>query len=135
MPSKWMDWKPTSDTFETPYIGENPIIHASEGRNDGREPRIIEKTPIPPVSKVSEVPPMPEGVHLVRWEPKAAPVGIDVCSVVVDVPKFIETELRDLNSRLNFPWTIRGGFTIPQILDRLKQAGVEVEVHLQGEKP
>lgn len=78
---------------------------------------------------------MPEGVHLVRWEPKAAPVGIDVCSVVVDVPKFIETELRDLNSRLNFPWTIRGGFTIPQILDRLKQAGVEVEVHLQGEKP
>ncbi|HKI11133.1 MAG TPA: hypothetical protein VKA02_03390 [Candidatus Acidoferrum sp.] len=76
---------------------------------------------------------MPAGVRLVRWEPKPAPVAIDVCSVVVDVPKFIEMELHDLNSRINFPWTIRGGWTIPQILDRLAQAGVEVEIDLKGE--
>lgn len=79
-------------------------------------------------------PTMPKGVRLVHWNHKSAPIGIDVCSVVVDIPKFIEAELRDLNSRLNFPWTIRGGFTVPQILDRLKQAGVEVEIDLKAEK-
>jgi hypothetical protein len=100
----------------------------------GREAQIIEKTPTPSVSEVPNPPSMPKGVRLVRWEPKAAPLGIDVCSVVVDVPKFIEAELRDLNSRLNFPWTIRGGWSVPQILDRLKQAGVEVEIDLKAEK-
>ncbi len=101
----------------------------------GREAQIIEKPRIPAVSKVSEVPPMPAGVHLISWSPKAAPIAIDVCSVVTDVEKFIEAELRDLNSRLNFPWTTRGGWSVPQILDRLKQAGVEVEIDLRGEQP
>jgi hypothetical protein len=99
----------------------------------GREAQIIEKTPTPSVSEVPKPPSMPKGVRLVRWEPKPAPVAIDVCSVVVDVSKFME--LRDLNSRINFPWTIKGGWTIPQILDRLAQAGVEVEIDLKGEKP
>lgn len=76
------------------------------------------------------IPPMPKGVRLVRWEPKTAPVGIDVCSVVVDVPKFIESELRALDSRLNDPGTIKGGFAVPQILDRLAQAGVLVDVKI-----
>ena len=80
----------------------------------------------------SAVPSMPEGVRLVRWEPKSAPVAIDVCSVVVDVAKFIESELRALDSRLNDPWAIRGGFTVPQMLDRLAQAGVEVELEPKG---
>ena len=127
-----MEWKPTSDTSETQYIVENPIIHVSTDGNDAQEPRIIEKTPIPSVSKVSEAPPMPEGVRLISWEPKAAPVGIDVCSVVLDVPKFVQSELSALDSRLNNPWTIRGGFTVPQILDRLAQAGVVVALNLDG---
>jgi hypothetical protein len=76
-------------------------------------------------------PAMPAGVRLIRWEPKTAPVAIDVCSVVVDVQQFIEAELRELDSRLNFPWTIRGGWTIPQILDRLRQAGVEVGIEIR----
>jgi hypothetical protein len=80
----------------------------------------------------SAIPAMSRGVRLVRWRPKPAPVAIDVCSVVVDVPKFIEAELRELNSRLNHPWTIRGGFTVPQMLDRLAQAGVEVELEPKG---
>jgi hypothetical protein len=145
MPSRWLEWTPALDTFDTRDLGENPIIHArgsdtsetphikgnpiindSQGRNDPREPRVIEKTHIPSVSKVSKVPPMPPGVRLIRWEPKPAPVAIDVCSVVVDVPKFVESELRDLDSRLNNPWTIHGGFTVPQLLDRLAQVGVLV---------
>jgi hypothetical protein len=80
----------------------------------------------------SAIPPMPKGVRLVRWEPKAAPVAIDVCSVVVDVPKFIESELRALDSRLNNPWTIHGGFTVPQMLDRMAQAGAVVALESKG---
>jgi hypothetical protein len=80
------------------------------------------------------IPPMPEGVRLVRWEPKSAPVAIDVCSIVVDVPKFVQAELLSLNSRLNDPWAIHGGFTVPQILDRLAQAGVLVVVEIEKKK-
>ena len=132
MPSRWLEWKPTSDTFDTPPIGRNPIIHDSEGRNDAREPRVIGRTHIPSVSKVSKAPPMPEGIRLIRWEPKSAPVAIDVCSVVVDVPKFIESELRALDSRLNNPRTIHGGFTVPQMLDRLAQVGLVVVLEPKG---
>jgi hypothetical protein len=77
-------------------------------------------------------PVMPKGIRLIRWEHKAAPVAIDTCSVVMDVPKFIEGELRALDSRLNNPQTIHGGFTVPQMLDRLAQAGLEVELDPQG---
>jgi hypothetical protein len=77
------------------------------------------------------VPLMPKGVRLVRYEPKAAPVRLDVCSVVFDVPSFLESELRALDSRLNNPWTIRGGFTVPQMLDRLAQVGLEVELEVK----
>jgi hypothetical protein len=78
------------------------------------------------------VPPMPKGVRLIHWESRAAPVAIDVCTVVVDVAKFVESELRALDSKLNNPWTIRGGFTVPQILNRLAQAGLEVELDPKG---
>jgi hypothetical protein len=80
----------------------------------------------------STSPAMPKGVRLIRWELKQTPVAIDVCSVVVDIPKFIERELRALDSRLNNPWTIHGGFTVPQMLDRLAQAGLEVELEPKG---
>jgi hypothetical protein len=128
MPNRWLEWKPTSETFDTPGTGENPIIYHPETRNDAQEARVIEKTQIPPVSKVPEVPLMPNGVRLIRWEPRQAPVAIDVCSVVVDVPKFIKSELGALDSRLNNPWTIHGGFTVPQMLDRLAQVGVLVRL-------
>lgn len=77
-------------------------------------------------------PPLPRGVRLIRWDPRPAPVAIDMCSVIVDVPKFIKSELLALDSRLNNPWTIRGGFTVPQTLDRLAQAGLEVELEPKG---
>jgi len=73
-------------------------------------------------------PSLPQGVRLVRWEPKSPPVAIDVCSVVVDVPKFVQGELRALDSRLNNPRPIDGGFTVPQMLDQLRQVGLEVEL-------
>ena len=93
-------------------------------------------------TKLAQVPPnsppnclaMPSGVKLLRYEPKKLPVAIDVCTIVTDVSKFIQRELRDLDSRLNLPGTIRGGWSVPQILDRLRQVGVEVEIHLTGNR-
>jgi hypothetical protein len=73
---------------------------------------------------------MPRGVRLVHWEPKTAPVAIETCSIVVDVPKFVKAELQALDSRLNHPLTIRGGFTVPQMLELLRQVGVTVEIDL-----
>lgn len=151
MPSRWLEWKPILDTFdtpgkgrnpnirdrdsdtsETPHMRDDPIIHASDGKNSAQESRVMERTHIRPVSKVPEVPTMPKGVRLIAWEPKPAPVAIDVCFVVVDVPEFIEKELLALDSRLNNPWTIHGGFTVPQMLDRLAQAGLVVELEPKG---
>lgn len=74
---------------------------------------------------------MPKGVRLVRCETKARLYAWTVCSVVFDVPSFLESELRALDSRLNNPWTIRGGFTVPQMLDRLAQVGLEVELEVK----
>lgn len=124
-----------------------PILSpAVGGDGDFRPPESLyaERTAQPPLPRAQTTrdwvpesapptcPEMPKGVQLIRWEPKAAPVAIDVCSVVVDVPKFIESELRALDSRLNNPWTIHGGFTVPQMLDRLAQAGMDVELDPKG---
>jgi hypothetical protein len=128
MPSKWLDWKPTFDTFDTPHIRENPIIHASEGRNDGREPRIIEKTRIPSVSKVSEVPPMPEGVRLINWEPKPAPVILTHYAVVTDVSRFIHITLLELKAALAGKRWQSGHWSVRELVDRLEECGVRVEV-------
>ena len=37
-------------------------------------------------------PSQPRGVRLIRFEPKPAPVAVDVCSIVVDVDLFIRRE-------------------------------------------
>jgi len=137
-------------TIEKSPDPELPILpksfHAVRGDGDSRRPESLHaerptQPPLPPEDALHDwvpelAPPagtaMPEGVRLIHWEPKPAPVAIDVCSVVVDVFKFIESELRALDSRLKNPWTIRGGFTVPQILDRLAQAGLEVELEPKG---
>lgn len=77
-------------------------------------------------------PHLPKGIRLIRYEAKSPPVSIDMCSVVVDVSKFVQSELRAVGSRLNNPRTIHGGFTVPQMLDRLRQVGLEVELDPKG---
>jgi hypothetical protein len=74
----------------------------------------------------SQCPPLPKGIRLVRYEPKSTPVAIDVCSVVTDVSLFIQREIEELNARLHSPVQIRGGWGVFTILDRLRQAGVEL---------
>ncbi|MGA7624394.1 MAG: hypothetical protein WCA91_12520 [Candidatus Acidiferrales bacterium] len=104
---------------------------------DPTKPTKSDPMPVPvrdgfPNPQILRCPTLPQGVRLIRWEPKPPPVAIDVCSIVVDLSKFVESELRALDSRLNHPWTIRGGFTVSQMLDRLAQAGLEVELEPKG---
>jgi hypothetical protein len=75
-----------------------------------------------------ECPPLPAGVRLVGYRPKTAPVAIDVCSVVTDVDRFIRSELGELDARLHNPGQIRGGFGVFAILERLRQAGLQLEI-------
>jgi hypothetical protein len=48
----------------------------------------------------SRIPPMPEGVRLVRWELKEPPVAIETCTVVTDPARFASTTLAQLKARI-----------------------------------
>jgi hypothetical protein len=73
----------------------------------------------------SQIPPMPRGVRLVRWELKEPPVAIEYHAVVTDPGKFARATLEELRERLENPG--RGvGWSVPQLIDRLAQVGVIV---------
>jgi hypothetical protein len=73
----------------------------------------------------ARVPAMPPGVRLISWNPKVPPVAIEACAVVTDPPLFARTTLRQLETALAQPkrWV---GWSVPQLIDRLAQAGVFV---------
>jgi len=48
--------------------------------------------------------------------------------VIVDVDLFIRRELAELDARLLSPIQIRGGWGVFTILERLSQAGMELEL-------
>jgi hypothetical protein len=67
----------------------------------------------------------PLGVRIVGWNLKEPPVGIDTCSVVTDPALFARSTLVQLGVALAQPkrWV---GWSIPQLIDRLAQVGVNV---------
>jgi hypothetical protein len=73
------------------------------------------------------VPAMPTGVRLINWNLKEPPVVLDMASVVTDSALFARTTLEQLQTALRQPkrWV---GWSVPQLVDRLKQVGVEIEV-------
>jgi hypothetical protein len=76
----------------------------------------------------SAIPSMPEGVRLVRWEPKLAPVILTRFAVVTDVTKFISLTLLELRAALaGEPWQ-SGHWTLHELMDRLEQCGVFVQI-------
>jgi hypothetical protein len=72
-------------------------------------------------------PSMPPGVKLVQWELKNAPVAVESCAVVVDAALFAKTTIEQLRIALRSPgrWV---GWSVPQLVDRLAQIGVIVEL-------
>src|SRR5260370_15209907 len=78
--------------------------------------------------KRDKIPPMPPGVRLVHWAPKAAPVILTHYAVVTDVPRFIEMTLLELKAALAGERWQAGHRTVRELVDRLEQCGVCVEV-------
>jgi hypothetical protein len=73
-------------------------------------------------------PRMPEGVRLVRWEPKPAPVLLTHFAVVTDVSKFISVTLLELEAALaGKPWQ-SGHWSARELVDRLEQCGLRVQI-------
>ena len=71
---------------------------------------------------------MPAGVGLVRWAPKKPPVVLEHRSVVIDVDKFIFTTLAQLQSRLEGKDWLAGNWSVRDLVERLEQVGIKVEV-------
>ncbi|MFZ0641089.1 MAG: hypothetical protein WA020_09995 [Candidatus Acidiferrales bacterium] len=76
----------------------------------------------------SAIPPMPDGVGLIRWEPKAAPVLLARFAVVTDVTKFISTTLLELKAALAGERWLSGNWSVRELQDRLEQCGVVVQI-------
>jgi hypothetical protein len=73
--------------------------------------------------------PMPEGVRLVRWQPKPPPVQLSQCSTVIDAEKFARTTLRQLDACLHGETWRSGNWELQGLIDRLAAVGCEVELN------
>jgi hypothetical protein len=71
---------------------------------------------------------LPCGVQLVRWAPKAAPVMLTRWSVVMDTDKFIKATLAQLQAALRHKDWLAGNWSVHDLVDRLEQVGVHIEV-------
>lgn len=76
----------------------------------------------------SAIPPMPEGVRLVRWKPKPAPVALTRVEIVTDVPRFVAMTLLDLKAALANKRWLAGNRSVRELIERLEECGVLVEV-------
>jgi len=69
---------------------------------------------------------LPIGVKVLAYSPKDPPVGVTVCSVVTDVPKFIQHALQELDARLHHPVQIKAGDSVFDLLSKLADCGLEL---------
>jgi hypothetical protein len=78
-----------------------------------------------------KLPSMPPGVRLLHWEPKPAPVILAPYLVVTGVDRFVRMTLIELKAALaGKPWQ-SGHWSVRDLVDRLEQVGVRVEVELK----
>ena len=82
----------------------------------------------------SAIPPIPEGVRLIRWEPKPAPVILTHWAVVSDVVRFVHMTMLELKAALAGKRWLAGNYSVRELIDRLEQCGVVVEVMRHGER-
>lgn len=80
----------------------------------------------------SAIPPMPDGVRLIRWEPKPAPVALTRVEIVTDVPVFVSVTLRELKAALAGKRWLAGNRSVREVIERLAECGVLVEVRSTG---
>ena len=75
-----------------------------------------------------DIPPMPLGVCLLRWNPKPAPLLLTTESVVTDVNQFIADTLAQLDRTLRSTHGAATHRKLRELVDRLEQCGVVVKV-------
>jgi len=150
--SRWRNWKPgqpqiieTSPKpeptkpselsfvgFEGSVSGENQIIRPADPLL--ASPAVSASQPLRRASKplASRAVPcpyaLPEGVKLVRYTRKEPPVVVTVCSVVEDVPKFVQHALDELDARLHHPVQIKAGDSVFDLLSKLADCGLELRL-------
>jgi len=71
---------------------------------------------------------MPPGVRLLRWEPKNPPIAIIRMGIVGNVHKFVAATLLQLRARLVGKDSLAGNWSLRELVDRLEQVGVVVEI-------
>jgi hypothetical protein len=69
-------------------------------------------------------------IRLIEWHLKEPPVALESCAVVTDPDLFAKTTLEQLRIALKNPkrWV---GWSVPQLVDRLAQVGVCVEIEIE----
>ena len=75
-----------------------------------------------------EVPAMPPGITLISWDLKRPPVAIETCSVVINPALFARSTLLQLRAALKGKRWLAGHWTTAELIERLRQVGVEVEL-------
>jgi hypothetical protein len=156
MPSKWLDWTPDRDEimpesstrepskpsekgfdgFEGPPPGLFPII---QDHKDYAEPwadaigKVGEAHPSKPSEPPTNAmplacPAMPEGIRLVCWDPKPAPIALTKVEIVNDVPRFVSVTLLELKAALSGKRSLAGNRSVRDLIERLEECGVLVEV-------
>jgi hypothetical protein len=79
-------------------------------------------------TRSSGPPEMPAGVRLLDWKPKQPPVAITTWAVVNDVPQFVRATFEQLRAALDGKNWRAGNWSVRELVDRLEQCGVQVEV-------
>ena len=106
-------------TGPQPLYKDEPTADA-KGDVDDLDGIVAEAPPLPP--------PLPSGLRLISYLPKKPPVAFEQCSIVTNLDLFIKTTLADLEAKLNHPTPTPWGWTVQQMLDRLRQVGLVIEV-------
>ena len=106
-------------TGPQPLHKDEPTADA-KGDADALDGLVAEAPPLPP--------PLPSGLRLISYLPKKPPVALEQCSIVTNLDLFIQTTLADLEAKLNHPTPTPWGWTVQQMLVRLRQVGLVIEV-------
>ena len=78
---------------------------------------------------------LPEGVSLLNYTRKAGPLPVTVCSIVVDVPTFVQHALAELDARLHNPVQIKAGDSVFELLSKLGDCGLELRLEWPVREP
>ena len=106
--------------------GEILRLKPREALDDDLIARIKEHKP--EIIRALAPPAVPQGVRLVHWEPKSAPIALTRIEIVTDVPRFVTMTLLELQAALVGKRWLAGNRSVRDLIERLEECGVLVEV-------